>query len=146
MDATERKLTNRTITKSCCEDYREYIDSMIGEMEAAERVGNQHEVTRITKVLSNRNSFSIVMPSRDLHGDPITSSHLLLNAWNEFLSKKFATPESDLHRSREHTVSSEDSLSDKELDEALFSMKPGKAPGWDEIPVEVYQHSTTSRS
>ena len=25
-------------------------------------------------------------------------------------------------------------------------MKPGKAPGWDDIPVEVYQNSTTARS
>ena len=70
----------------------------------------------------------------------------LLDYWNEFLSKKFAMPDSDLHRSREHTVSSEDSLSDKELDPALFSMKPGKAPGWDEIPAEVYRHSATARS
>ena len=147
MDSSERTAINKNITSSCREDYREYIDSMLGDMDAAERVGNLRETTRITKALSNRNSsFSNVMPSRDLNGEPITSTNQLLDSWNEFLSKKFAMPDSDLHRSREHTVSSEDSLSDKELDAALFSMKPGKAPGWDEIPAEVYQHSATARS
>ena len=37
-------------------------------------------------------------------------------------------------------------MSDKELDKALFAMKPGKAPGWDEIPAEVYQNSATARA
>ena len=46
---------------------REYIDSMLGDMDAAERVGI--EVTQIIKALSHRNSFSRVMPSTDLNGD-----------------------------------------------------------------------------
>ena len=104
------------------------------------------EVTRIAKSLRGRNSSSTVTPSKDLKGDPITSAEQLLKAWNEFLADKFSSPDCDLDRPREHTVSNEDSLSDKELDEALFSMKPGKAPGWDDIPVEVYQNSTTARS
>ena len=146
MDVNQRKSINRDITNSCREDYREYVNRMIGEIEAAERVGNQREVTRITKLLTARTNASNVMPSRDLRGDPITSSDQLLDAWNEFLTKKFAMPLSDLHRAREHTVSSEESLSDKELDDALFAMKPGKAPGWDEIPAEVYQNSATART
>ena len=60
------------------------------------------------------------MPSKDLKGDPITSAEQLLKAWNEFLADKFSSPDCDLDRPREHTVSNEDSLSDKELDEALF--------------------------
>ena len=51
-----------------------------------------------------------------------------------------------MNRSREHTVSNEDVLSEEELDKALFSMKTGKAPGWDEIPAEVYQNSKTARA
>ena len=146
MSKTEIKSINKDITKSCREDYREYIDRMIGEMEEAERVGNQREVSRITKTLSNRKGFSSVMPSKDLNGEPITSTNQLLATWNEFLTKKFASPDSDMNRSREHTVSNEDTLNDEELDKALFSMKTGKAPGWDEIPAEVYQNSKTARS
>ena len=37
-------------------------------------------------------------------------------------------------------------LSDKKLDDSLFAIKPGKAPGWDEIPAEVYQNSQTART
>jgi hypothetical protein len=146
MTLVERKAINKNITSSCRDDYREYIDRMLGDMEAAERVGNMREVTRITKSLRGRNSFSTVTPSKVLNGDPITSAEQLLTAWNEFLADKFSSPDCDLDRPREHTVSNEDSLSDKELDETLFSMKPDKAPGWGDIPVEVYQNSTTARS
>lgn len=103
-------------------------------------------MTQITKTLSNRKEFSSVMPSKDLNSEPIISTNQLLATWNEFLTKKFASPDSDMNRSREHTVSNEDTLSDEELDKALFSMKTGKAPGWDEIPAEVYQNSKTARS
>ena len=146
MTQAERKAINKNITSSCRDDYREYIDSMLGDMEAAERVGNMREVTRIIKSLRGRNSFSTVMPSKDLNGDPITSAEQLLKSWNQFLADKFSSPDCDLDRPREHTVSNEDSLSDEELDKALFSMKAGKAPGWDDIPVEVYQNSTTARA
>ena len=50
-----------------------------------------------------------------------------------------------MDRSREHTVSNTDVLSEVELDKALFSVKTGKAPGLDEIPAEVYQNSKTAQ-
>ena len=96
MSKTEIKSINKDITKSCREDYREYIDRMIGEMEDA---------VRITKKLSYCKGFSSVMPSKDLNGEPITSTNQLLATWNEFLTKKFASPDSDMNRSREQTAS-----------------------------------------
>ena len=85
------------------------------------------------------------MPSKDLSGNPITTSEQLLTSWNEFLSKKFAVPASDVNRRREHVVSKEDILTDEELDKALSGMKTGKAPGWDDVPVELYQNSKTAK-
>ena len=80
-----------------------------------------------------------------MSGNPITSSEQLLASWNEFLAKKFAQPACDANRNREHIVSNDDSLSDEELDKALFAMKSGKASGWDEVPVELYKNSKTAR-
>ena len=144
MEQSERKNMNRTIFKSCRNDYRKYIDSIIQDMEAAERVGNTREITRLTKTLTKSKS-SNIMPSKDLSGNPITTSEQLLTSWNEFLSKKFAVPASDVNRRREHVVSKEDILTDEELDKALSGMKTGKAPGWDDVPVELYQNSKTAK-
>ena len=77
------------------------------------------------------------MPTKDSNGDHILSQGSLLKAWNKFLAEKFDCPPSDLNRSREATVSPHDSLSDQELSEALASLKSGKAPGIDRIPIEA---------
>ena len=85
------------------------------------------------------------MPSKNHAGESITSTDELLSCWNEFLSKKFPSPASDLGMDIEQTVSNEDYLTDKELDDALDGMKSGKAPGWDDMPAELYQNSASAR-
>ena len=145
LNKEERKDMNRAIFKSCRNDYRAYVNGIIEDIESAERSGNAREITNLTKVLSKSKN-SNIMPSKDLAGSPNTTSEQLLESWNEFLSKKFAAPECDNNRDREHTVSKEDPLSVEELDAALFAMKSGKASGWDDVPVELYQNSKTARS
>ena len=86
------------------------------------------------------------MPSKNHSGEPITSTDELLTCWNEFLAKKFAAPECDHDRNIEELVSNEDYLTDKELDNALDGMKNGKAPGWDDMPAELYQNSPSARA
>ncbi|XP_066263263.1 uncharacterized protein [Branchiostoma lanceolatum] len=51
----------------------------------------------------------------------------------------------DSHRQRGTTVSQEDHLSDSELEECLKALKSGKAPGYDKIPIEAYQHSPAAK-
>ena len=47
MTDNEIKLINKNITKSCREDYREYIDKMIGERDGRSRTGgNQQALER----------------------------------------------------------------------------------------------------
>ena len=60
-----------------------------------------------------------------------------MQTWNVFLAEKFKSPDIDLNRAREHTVSPLDLLDDKELEECLMKMKDGKAPGWDNIQIEA---------
>ena len=143
MTATQRKEADRAIRDSCRNDYRDYITSIVEEMEAADRVGNTRAISKLVNVLAKKRSPNI-MPAKDHNGNLITSSEQLLQAWNSFLEKKFASPASDEGKAREATVPPEDYLSDEELDKALFAMKPGRAPGWDQVPAELYQNSETA--
>ena len=145
MSKEELVTARRNIYKSGREDYRTYVDSILQEIEKADRTGNSRAVTKLTKLLSKQHN-STVMPSKNHSGELITSTDELLSCWNEFLSKKFASPVSDLDRDIEQTVSNEDSLTDKELDDALDGMKSGKAPGWDDMPAELYQSSPSARA
>ena len=85
------------------------------------------------------------MPSKDLNGDPIVSTEELLSSWNKFLTEKFKSPSADLIRPRELTVSPEDNISEKELEDCLRSMKDGKAPGWDNLPIEAFKYSKVAK-
>ncbi|KAI8496686.1 hypothetical protein Bbelb_253410 [Branchiostoma belcheri] len=145
MNSQQRKEVSKAIAQSTREDCRSCIDSIISDMEVAEQTGNSQEITRLTKILSGKTNSTVTMPSKDLAGEPIVSSEQLLSAWNVFLAQKFATPPADSHRQRETTVIQEDHLSDSELEECLKALKRGKAPGYDKIPIEAYQHSPAAK-
>ena len=114
-------------------------------MEAANRVGDTREISRLTKLLTKGKSSNIT-PSKDLSGEPITTTEQLLASWNEFLAKKFEEPQCDANKNLENIVSEEETLTDEELEKALDGMKAGKAPGWDDVPVELYQSSATAKA
>ena len=145
MTKEEQNAARRAISKSTRDDYLAYIDSIITDMEAAERSGNSREVTKLRKLLSSNNSSSQTMPSKDMKGDPILSEKQLLDSWNEFLTEKFAPPSVDIGREREATVPPNDPLLKDELETAFKSLKTGKAPGWDKIPIEAFKYSTAAK-
>ena len=145
MSASERKTATTNIWKSSREDYRQYLDSIITDIETADRNGNIREVTRLTKIIAGNRTTSI-MPSKDLCSTPIPSTQQLLHSWNEFLSKKFASPDADDNRNLEHTVPPDDCLTNAELDEAFTCLKSDRAPGWDNVPIEAYKYSPSAKS
>ena len=146
MSKEERKAASHSISKSIRDDYVSYIDGVLMDMEAAERTGNTRELTRLRKLLSGKSNASTTMPSKDMQGSPILSQKHLLTAWNSFLSEKFASPTADSNRRREQTVSPHDTLTSQELEDALSSLKSGKAPGPDQIPIEAYQQSSSAKA
>ena len=81
----------------------------------------------------------------DKNGEAIASEAQLLDCWNDFLKEKFTKPPSDEHQPVEHIVAAEDVLETSELEEALKSLRPGKAPGLDGIPIEAFRYSDTAR-
>ena len=146
MSTEERKVAQHKIVKSTRDDYLSYINNILEAMETAERTGNSREITKLRKILSGKSNSSSIMPSKDMNGKPITSEKQLLAAWNSFLSQKFAKPMSDNHQPTEATVPPEDTLLDSELETALKSLKSGKAPGTDNIPIEAYKYSMSSKN
>ena len=144
MSVEERKQTQHSIVKSIRKDYLDYIDSILVEMEKAESVGNSREITKLRKQLCGKPSKS-TMPSKDKNGEAIASEAQLLDCWNDFLKEKFTKPPSDEHQPVEHTVAAEDVLETSELEEALKSLRSGKAPGLDGIPIEAFKFSDTAR-
>jgi len=142
----QRRTASHEITKSIRDDYLAYMDSILCDMKEAEAKGNSREITRLRKLICSKSgSSSNIMPSKDLEGEPIVSEKQLLNAWNKFLADKFASPVSDKNRHSEATVCPEDTLSEAELEDALKSLKDGKAPGADGIPIEAYKYSDIAK-
>ena len=48
----ERRVAKPAISTSCRGDYREHVDGILNDMEAAERCGNSREVSRLTRLVS----------------------------------------------------------------------------------------------
>jgi hypothetical protein len=145
MSKEQRKTAQHSIVKSIRDDYLAYIDNILNAMEVADRTGNTRGLTRLRKMLSGNSKPSSTMPSKDMKWDPITLEKELLESWNKFLAQKFAQPDSDNNQPIEQTVAPEDRLSELELEEALKSLKTGKAPGWDGIPTEAYKFSNAAK-
>ena len=65
-------MNTRAIANSCRQDFRDYIDATITDMEAAINTGNTRKLNRLIKKLSKKSKPSPIMPSKDLSGKPIT--------------------------------------------------------------------------
>ena len=136
----ERKEATRAITVSSRDDYREYVNGLLDDIEGAESVGNMRKVTK----LANKDRFSNINPSKGADGKKIVSTTHLLGEWKTFLGSKFKRPASDENRNIESTAAQEDSLSVNELNACLLAS--GKATGWDNIPIGAYRGSLGARS
>ena len=119
------KASTHNIWKSSCEDYRQYLDSIITNIETADRNGNIRKVTRLTKIVAGNHTTSR-MPSKNLSPTPITSTQQLLQSCNEFLSRKFASPDVDRERNLEQTVPQDDRFVSTYLFSVIRTMIPSQ--------------------
>ena len=79
MSKEDLNVARHTISKSCIDDYIAYIDSILQDMEAVDRVGNSREVSKLCKLLVKKNKSNQTMPSKDLNVNPILSEKQLLD-------------------------------------------------------------------
>ena len=141
----ERRAATRAITVSSRNDSREYVNSVLDDIEGAESVGNMRKVTKLTRTLANKDRVSNINPSKGADGKKIVSTTHLLGEWKTFLGSKFKRPASDGNRNIESTAAQEDSISENELTDCLLALRSGKATGWDNIPIEAYRGSCGAR-
>ena len=145
LTAEERKTRNKEIKRSVRNDYRDYVNRVVEDIEAADRIGDSTSVFKIAKTLSrggNGNKFC--QPSIDSNGNQITSTEEQLEAWAVFLEEKFSARPNETFPNLEdlHDEEAIAELSLEETEACLKLTKSGKAPGPDEIPAELLRNKT----
>ena len=122
----ERKEMSNTISKSGREDYREYVNGVLNDIEAAESVGNMREISRLTRQLTNKRTAICINPSKTRDG----SSQIVTESqeWEQFIGAKFSRPESDSNRDLGCLVAEDDLLNDTELNECIDALRSGVIP------------------
>ena len=109
------KRCQNAISKSGREDYREYVNGVLNDIEAAERVRNMREISRLTRQLTNKSAAISINLSTTRDGSQIVTESQLLKEWEQFLGAKFSRPESDSNRDLKCLVAEDDLLNDTEL-------------------------------
>ena len=144
MTSTQRKAANKNISRSARNDYRQYVEGVLGDIETANAAGNVTEVFKCAKQLSSRGTGnSFLQPTLDGNGDPITTTEQQHQLWADFLDNKFAAisndPEVDLSDLPDESPPAKFTLD--EMKECVKKLKSGKACGPDKVPVEQYKAS-----
>ena len=147
LNENERKNISKEISRSARNDQRDYVNSILDNIEKEDSVGNTSEVYRLARSLSSKKGNSLTQPSVDLEGKPITSSEQQQEAWANFLEKKFAArqnePEIDLQPIDNATENVED-ITLEEVKVCVKNIKSNKSPGPDTIPAEQLKASDTA--
>ena len=121
----------------------------VGDIETANRVGNlRREVALLTKVLTGRGKHrGNIMPTKAADGKPLTESKHLLDAWQEFLGRKFTC--ADIPGAAYAPITADDDndgeVTEEELESCLRVLHDNKAPGCDGIPIEAYRGSPAAK-
>ena len=145
MTADERKILYKEIKRSARNDYRNYVDKIVLDIETADRIGDSTSVYKIANVLSSKgNGNKFCQPSTDNNGHMITSTEQQLEAWAVFLEEKFSSRPDEIFPILECQNDEEaiPELSLEETEACLKLTKSGKAPGPDEIPAELLRNQT----
>lgn len=141
----------KRICKSCREDYREWIKSLVEDVRVAEVAGRSAEIAAgVRKLAGSRGAGSRRPRKNPTTGVIYETPEELAQAWAEFGEAKFScTPQEaerdsmpDLGPSR---MREEDDPEDAHLEECLEGLRSSKAPGKDGIPVEIYQASPAAK-
>ena len=133
----------RRIKESCLQDYVEWVDSCVGEMEKANDFGDVMKIYHMVNKLSQKPKPPPATITKDEQGNPIQSPQTVVGVWERFLKGKFQAAEPEASRRLLEPLpksrSEEDELKRSEFEEALKRLKNVKATGPDDISIEVYK-------
>ena len=112
------------------------------EIEAADKKGDNKSISRIMNNLAGKRR-SCVKPVCNSAGVAYSSNTEALVDWHAMFDKRFAAPDCDagLELPALPPDGRDEEFGYEEFEECVLSMKSGKAPGPDEIPVEFFRNS-----
>ena len=142
------------ICKSCREDFRNWVQSIVDEIKQADMAGNSSAIAKSVRKLANIHSTATQKsPTRDLKtGRMFEGPADLAQAWADYAADKFSAttrealrgPMPDLKSSK--LDREKDVPSDEDLDKCIAALKISKAAGKDGTPIEAYQASPTAKA
>ena len=144
----QKKSLNAAVKFSARNDYRNYVEDVLQDIEEAEESGDITGMYKIAKCLSNKKGGnSHTQPSVDQEGNQITTSEQQHDAWATFIEDKFAElpdePVIDLSDPDNTEVIPD--ISYEEVEACVKHMKSGKAAGPDTVPIEQYKSSNAAK-
>ena len=137
------------IKESSLQDYKDWVNKNVTEMENAYAANNTHKVFSIVEKLVRKPRPPPQNISTDGQGKILDSANGVAERWFKFLKTKFSAT---IRESTRQGVQIPDyrspnsALSRNEFDEAVRRMANNKAAGPDRIPVEAIKHCPSVRS
>ena len=144
---SDRAAWNKTLSKAAMNDYKQWVENIVEEIEIADKRGDTRAVHQGARALSGRTTnFQSPQPTKKRNGEMIQSAEELGELWQNFLAGKFAATELEAAREEwkplEQGKDDSDTLTYKEFQKAVKHMKKNKSTGPDGIPAEVWKGSS----
>ncbi|XP_068213304.1 uncharacterized protein [Palaemon carinicauda] len=139
--ATEYREINRKIRKSMNQAKEDWIGKQCTEIEEKLEKNNSRQAFQIVKVLTKPKQ-ARVSTIQDKAGNCLTEEDIL-KRWTEYCSDLYNyQTNGDPNVTSCHKSSNDDDFPvlREEVEEAIRSLKPGKAAGVDNIPAELIKH------
>jgi hypothetical protein len=151
-----KKSFTKAITRSCRDDYREYIFGLIDEAVVAAEKNDSKKVSQlVNRIAGTSASFSSIQPTKNESGEVFGSTEELLESWKEFAAKKFKPTQAEADRGEMPPLVDCDECgsratiprpTDEELELCMKALGRCKAVGKDGIPIEVFDASVVAQA
>ena len=141
----EFKEIQKKIKTSSLQDYVDWVDNNVSQMEAANARGDTGTIYRIVRHISDKPKAPPQNLTTDEDGNLLKSAEDLAATWQRFLKKKFDATVAERHRPPLRPIPPErnpsDRISKAEFDKAVQRLPNNKATGPDGVPAEVFKNS-----
>ena len=139
----------QAIKQSSLEDYKNWVNERVREMEIANTRNDSRKVFAIVNQLSRKPKPPPQNITADKQGNLLESAEQAAEIWLQFLKDKFDSTDAERTRPMPDIPSERSptsGLTRKEFDEAIKRMSNNKAAGPDGIPVEAIKYCSNVRN
>ena len=141
-DKAELRKLQTEIREAGLTDFKHWVSECAGELTEANWRGDVRDIYKIVKRMEGRKGKPSKNLTADANGKLLADATAVATAWELFLTEKFKATEAETDRPAWPELPQAqigNTLSRKEVINALNKMNNGKACGADNIPAEVYK-------